>query len=90
MGHSEVYLLTHTFFFFLGWMASKEKVSVQIVSFLLDLSEEEEDRPEINTFDSLWGETGTAVTLYLVMKILRILFYFILSSYSIKVKCIYS
>lgn len=30
----------------------------EIVSFLLDLSEEEEDRPEINTFDSLWGETA--------------------------------
>lgn len=35
---------------------------VQIVSYLLDLPEEDEDeeeRPEINTPDSLWGETGT-------------------------------
>ncbi|XP_029364330.1 protein TANC2 [Echeneis naucrates] len=33
----------------------------EIVSYLLDLpeeDEEEEERPEINTFDSLWGETA--------------------------------
>lgn len=34
----------------------------QMVSYLLDLpgkDEEDEERPEINTADSLWGETGT-------------------------------
>lgn len=30
----------------------------EIVSFLLELSEEDEDRPDINTCDSLWGETA--------------------------------
>lgn len=33
-----------------------------MVSYLLDLPEEDEEekeRPEINTSDSLWGETGT-------------------------------
>lgn len=32
-----------------------------MVSYLLDLPEEDEEgeeRPEINTYDSLWGETG--------------------------------
>lgn len=35
----------------------------QIVSYLLDLpekDEEEEERAQINNFDTLWGETGTA------------------------------
>lgn len=35
---------------------------VKMVSYLLDLPEEDEkdeERPEINTPDSLWGETGT-------------------------------
>lgn len=33
-----------------------------MVSYLLDLpeeDEEEEQRPQINVYDSLWGETGT-------------------------------
>lgn len=36
-----------------------------MVSYLLDLPEEDEEeneRPEINTSDSLWGETGTTKT----------------------------
>lgn len=36
-----------------------------MVSYLLDLpeeDEEEEERPEINTPDSLWGETGSRET----------------------------
>lgn len=35
----------------------------QIVSYLLDLpekDEEEVERAQINSFDSLWGETGTS------------------------------
>lgn len=39
----------------------------QMVSYLLDLpGEAEEDRPEINCPDSLWGETGTGSELKLV------------------------
>lgn len=37
----------------------------ELLSYLLDLpeeDEEEEERPEINTADSLWGETGTMTT----------------------------
>lgn len=37
--------------------------SFQIVSYLLDLpekDEEEVERAQINSFDSLWGETGTS------------------------------
>lgn len=40
-----------------------------MVSYLLDLpgeEEEDEEKPEINTPDSLWGETGTAPTVYTV------------------------
>lgn len=36
----------------------------QIVSYLLDLpekDEEEVERAQINSFDSLWGETGTSL-----------------------------
>lgn len=39
-------------------------ISTQIVSYLLDLpekDEEEEERAQINNFDTLWGETGTTL-----------------------------
>ncbi|XP_039975802.1 protein TANC2 [Xiphias gladius] len=42
-------------------IAAASNGHTEIVSYLLDLpeeDEEEEERPEINTFDSLWGETA--------------------------------
>lgn len=43
----------------------------QIVSYLLDLpekDEEEEERAQINNFDTLWGETGTRQPVLCVFK----------------------
>lgn len=68
MGHSEVSTHAHTHIF--RTMCSVRNnicVSViilctQMVSYLLDLSgneDKDEESPEINTPDSLWGETGT-------------------------------
>ena len=52
---------------------------VQIASYLLDLpekDEEEEERAQINNFDTLWGETGTcyiSLFVYDCIKVCRML-----------------
>lgn len=67
-GHSEVSTYAHTHIF-RTMCEVRNNICVfvillctQMVSYLLELSgkdDKDEERPEINTPDSLWGETGT-------------------------------
>ena len=76
MGHSEVSTHAHSHIFRTICEVGNNNCVVviflctQMVSYLLDLpgtDDKAEKSPEINTPDSLWGETGTVLSISIIM-----------------------